>query len=159
MNDDFEELLAEGYREAVGDGLVWGECHPLCTQEVVRAGKVQCSGLYDPSRGMDEWEPCPWGNTPWLEKEDPTSTGYEHFHDGCSVTWDAEVRVGYAHVNPNPDAFGVASTIEVRSGLLVDLDRDGFVRGIETLGNAVGIGELLAVLRHCRLAGQTEGHR
>lgn len=80
----------------------------------------------------------------------------EHIHDGCSVTWDAEARAGYAHTNPNPDAFA-PTTKQVAPGVLVDVDPSGYVRGVETIGHEVGIGDLLAVLRHCRFAGWGSG--
>jgi len=69
----------------------------------------------------------------------------ETWLDGCSVTWDG--RAGYAHVFPSPDVFASAYTVAVADGTFADIDADGRVRGIETIGHPVGVSDLLAALR------------
>lgn len=73
---------------------------------------------------------------------------YERTFDGCAVVWDQ--RASYAHTNPKPDAFAVATTKDIGGGIHVDLDRYGYVRGVEVIGREVTVSELLAVLRHCK---------
>jgi uncharacterized protein YuzE len=75
----------------------------------------------------------------------------EMFHSGCSVTWDAEARAAYAHTRPSPDAFSSARTVELSDRLSVDVDDEGFVRGVEVLGRQIIIGDLLTVLGRCQI--------
>lgn len=56
-----------GYIED-GFGSAFSLCDPKCTVEIVRPGKAQCNGLEG-----NPVEPCPWGNTPWLETEPDSS--------------------------------------------------------------------------------------
>lgn len=72
-----------------------------------------------------------------------------HFFPGSSITWDGTAGAGYAEISPPHDG-PVIATREVAPGLHVDVDATGAIRGIEVLGHEVGLGDLLAVLRHCR---------
>lgn len=67
--------------------------------------------------------------------------------DGSIFTYDHDARAGFVNVQPAPDAWVSKAQREVRPGVLVDLDAEGRVRGIETLGHAVGAADLLAVIR------------
>lgn len=77
----------------------------------------------------------------------------EQSFDGSSVTYDYEARAGYVHVDPTPDAFAVARTVDIGGGVHVDLDADGRVRGVETM-HEPHLTDLIRVLRWCSF---TEG--
>ena len=74
--------------------------------------------------------------------------------DGSSMTYDHSDGAGFLHVQQNPDAFSSAQQVEINPGLIVDLDADGNVRGIETIGHEVSMVDLLRVLRLCRVKGE-----
>lgn len=75
-------------------------------------------------------------------------------YDGSLVTTDYEARATYVNVQPAPDAYSPVRTVHVIPDfLMVDLDADGMVRGIEILSVDLNIGHLLTVLRRCKWAG------
>jgi uncharacterized protein YuzE len=74
----------------------------------------------------------------------------ESFPLGSSLTWDGEAKAGYLHIDANPDCCAVARTIDLGTGVHVDVDHEGRIRGIETLGRPVQMHHLLVVLRWCR---------
>ena len=71
----------------------------------------------------------------------------EHNLDGSICTYDHEARAGCLNINPAPDCFEPVRTVEIHAGLLVDVDRFGIVRCVETIGHPVGMADLLAVIR------------
>lgn len=60
-----------------------------------------------------------------------------------------EVRCGYEPVR-EVGRGSVARTLTVRSDLLVDLDADGRVLGVERIGDEVRFGDLCDVIRVLR---------
>jgi uncharacterized protein YuzE len=78
---------------------------------------------------------------------DVTILHTERFVDGSSLAWDGEAGAGYLHVFPNPDAFASFNQVDLGDGCVIDIDGQGEVRGIETIGHEVGEADLLKVIR------------
>lgn len=73
---------------------------------------------------------------------------------GSLVTWDGEAKAGYLTVCPDPDkvpgamcSHRVDRTVELGNGVNIDVDADGCVYGIETLGHEVKMEDLILALR------------
>lgn len=73
---------------------------------------------------------------------------------GAEISWDNEAKAGFIcveHGFPKEGWPGCAwasrRQVELRPGLIIDLDADGHVRGIETIGWEAGIFDLLDVIR------------
>lgn len=69
---------------------------------------------------------------------------------GSKLTYDGESNASYLTVDPAPDAT-VARTVQVDlEEIMVDVDVDGRILGVEVL-HEMGVPDLLLVLRRCRL--------
>lgn len=74
--------------------------------------------------------------------------------NGAEVSWDNEAKAGFIcveHGFPKEGWPGCAwashHQVEVRRGLIIDIDAEGHVRGIETIGWEASIFDLLDVIR------------
>lgn len=70
------------------------------------------------------------------------------------ITWDGEAQAGYLTVCPDPEVnpragccHRVDRTVELADGVNIDIDGDGRIYGIETLGHEVGMADLILALR------------
>ena len=57
------------------------------------------------------------------------------------------IEAGYVYLSHEP----VARTVEINDGLLVDVDADGKVIGIEVIGHALTSDDLMAIIRSVTL--------
>lgn len=62
------------------------------------------------------------------------------------------VRAGYEYVR---EFERVAGTVAIRTDLLVDVDADGYVLGVERIGDEVRLRDLLDVLAAARIEEET----
>lgn len=71
------------------------------------------------------------------------------------VTWDENARAGYLTVCPDAATFQgipgcfhrVDKTVDLGNGVSIDVDADGHIYGIETLGREVCMSDLILALR------------
>lgn len=84
-------------------------------------------------------------------------TGLRHLRteatvQGAKLTWDSEARCGYLNMRPDDPAV-IPTTVDLGGGVLIDIDPNCNIRGVEMVGDAVTVWTLAAVLRRCTFHG------
>jgi uncharacterized protein YuzE len=78
---------------------------------------------------------------------------YKYAVGGGELSHDGVAGASYLCVNHTESVCSnaVARTIEIGGGILIDVDRDGYVFGVENYAGEITMADLVQVLAWCRI--------